>query len=216
MKSIELNAGLRDSVGKKNSKLLRKQEKVPCVIYGKGEPMHLVVDEKELGHLVYTPDVYLVNLKIGDQTRLALLQDIQFHPVSDHILHADFLEIDDQSPIKIQVPVQLEGFAIGVQSGGKLKLESRRLTVFGLIKDLPDHLKVDVSALELGQSIKVKELDFENLELIDPKNTVVASVKLTRVAKGMSLEAETEAEGEISEEAETVEGEATEEKPAEE
>lgn len=177
---------------------------IPGVIYGQKEPVHFTVSEKELGKLVYTPHVYLIQLSINGDSYLCTMKDIQFHPVTDKILHVDLLEINEKEPIKIRIPVKLEGFAEGVQQGGKLKLETRRPLVRGLVNDLPDELKVDVTRLSLGKSIKIKDLTFEGLELLDNKDAVVASVKLTRVAKGMALEEE--AATEEGEEAEGEEG----------
>lgn len=201
MKRIDLKGDLREEVGKKSSKQLRKQELVPCVVYGIQDPVHFVLPEKEFGKLVYTPNIYLISLKIGEKALLCTLKEVQFHPVSDKPIHADFYEVTEDAPITVQVPVVLEGFAAGVQEGGKLKLESRRLTVQGLIKDIPDEIKIDVTNLTLGQRYKVRELTIDNLEMMDPEGTVIASVLLTRVAKGMAI-----AEDELEEETEGEEG----------
>ena len=194
MNRLQLTGHLRPEVGKKSSKQLRKQEMVPCVIYGAVDPVHFTLTEKDLGKLVYTGDVFLAELNIDGKEILAVLKDLQFHPVSDRILHADFLQIFEDQSIKIGIPIRLEGFAKGVQQGGKLKLELRLLMVKGLIKDCPDHLVIDVTKLGLGQSIHVREVNFDGLELLDFKNVVIASVKLTRVAKGTGTAAELEAE----------------------
>ena len=137
-----------------------------------------------------------------------IIQDIQFHPVSDKVIHVDFLQVFKGKPVIVEIPVAVVGTSPGVQAGGKMQLTTRKLIAKALPKDLPDTLDVDISALELGKSIKIGELDFENIELLNSKNSVVVSVKLTRVAKGME---ETESEGEEEEE-EGAEGEKTEAK----
>lgn len=200
MKTIKLNGEIRQDVGKKSSKQARRNDKVPAVLYGQNQVVHFTTDLKELGFLVYTPNVYLVDLNIDGKKHLAVIKDMQFHPVSDKILHVDFLEIHKDKQVNIRIPVQLHGFARGVQQGGKLKAEMRRVHVKGLVKDLPDNLGIDVTNLGLGQTINVRDLSFEGLQMLDPRNAVVVSVKLTRVAKGAAaveipIEAESEAEG---------------------
>jgi len=190
MKSIELKGTVRKAVGKKDAKKARKASQVPCVIYGGKENVHFTTDEKELQKIIYTPDVYIVKFDIDGTIHQVIMQDLQFHAVSDRILHMDFLQVHDDKPITVKIPVQLEGFSKGVKAGGKLSLMNRALKVKGLAKHLPEILKVNVEELELGKSIKVGELHFENIELLDSKNSVVAAVKLTRAAKGMGPEEE--------------------------
>lgn len=201
MKTIELKGTARKAVGKKDAKLLRRNEQVPCVLYGGTENHHFSVNLKDLKKIVYTPKVYIIDIDIDGQNYNAIMQDLQFHPVSDDILHIDFLQVVENKPVIINIPVILEGFAKGVQAGGKLSQLARTLKVKALAKDLPDDLTVDVTNLELGKSIKVGELNFENIELLDSKNAVVAAVKLTRAAKGMSGEGSEEAEQEEKQEA---------------
>jgi len=201
MKTIELKGEIRQDVGKRSTKKARRSDQVPAVLYGQKEVIHFTTDLKELGFLVYTPNVYIVDLNIDGKKHQAVIKDMQFHPVTDKILHVDFLEINKEKPVSIRVPVQLHGFARGVQQGGKLKAEMRRLHVKGLIKDLPDNLDIDVTKLGLGQTIKVRDLTFNGLQMLDPRNTVVASVKLTRAAKGaaaVEIPGETESESEES------------------
>lgn len=213
MKHIEIEGKVRESLGKKSTKALRYQGEVPCVIYGREENTHFYAEEKAFRKLIFTPNAYTVKLKIGNKEVNAILQDIQYHPVKDNILHVDFLQVYDDKPVKIGVPVKLHGFPKGVQEGGKLNLEQRRLLVKGLLKDLPDILDVDVNNLGLGKVLKVADLKYDNIELIDNPNTVVASVKLTRAAKGASGEEGEAAEGEAAEgDAPAAEGDA----PAEE
>ncbi len=207
MKTFDIKGTERKSVGKKSTKELRRNQMVPCVLYGGEKNIHFAVEEKTFQYLVYTPNVYIVNLDIDGKKYQAIMQDIQFHPVSDAIEHVDFLEIADDRKVNIAIPVKTNGLAEGVKQGGKLMLKLRKLKVRGLPKDFPDTLDIDVTPLVLGKSIKVGELDFKNLDLLDAKNAVVVSVKLTRSAissKQTETEgedgAETEAEAETSEE----------------
>ncbi len=208
MKLLEIKCSLRDAVGKKDSKKLRRQGNVPCVLYGGEENIHFTAPENDFRHLVYSPSVHLLKLDIGGTVYNAILQDIQFHPVTDKILHMDFYRVYEDKPVSIEVPVQLNGVPEGVKQGGKLALEARRLRVRALPGDLPDILHVDVTNIGLGKSIKVGELGFDGLEMLDSPNHVVASVKLTRASRGLTpeeeeaeaaAEAEAEGEGEKSE-----------------
>lgn len=190
MKTIEIVTSERKVVGKKETKNLRKNGNVPCVIYGGEKVIHFYAHKNDFRHLIYTPNVYIVDLKIDDKECRAIMQDIQFHPVTDKILHIDFYEIFAGKNMIISIPVKLHGLSIGVKEGGKLALETRKLKVKALPKNLPDFLDVDVTNLELGKTIKIRDLSYENLELLDLKNSVVCSVKLTRVAKSMTDEEE--------------------------
>lgn len=186
MKSIELKGVVREATGKKDCKKLRREEKVPCVLYGGEKNIHFSVLSRGLRDLVYTPNVYLVDLDIDGNAHKAMVKDLQFHPVSDEILHVDFLEVFEDKNVEISIPVSLNGLAAGVKAGGKLQTLNRKLLVRALPKDLPDTLEIDVTNLTLGKSIKVGDVNFENIELLNVKNTVIASVKLTRAAKGMA------------------------------
>ena len=165
-------------------KAIRKNNGVPCVLYGAGENVHFTVTTDGLRNLVYTPHIYVVNLDIDGKVVTAIMKDIQFHPVKDTILHVDFLQINEEKPIVMEVPVQLEGLAEGVKAGGKLQLQMRKLKVKALYTNIPEKLIVNVSHLGLGKAIQVKELAFENLELLNAKEAVVCAVKLTRAARG--------------------------------
>lgn len=184
MKTFELTGALRQELGKKATKKVRKSDAIPCVLYGEGEPIHFVADTKEYGHVVYTPHVYLLNIDIEGTVHQAVIKEIQFHPVSDAILHMDFLKVIPGKPVSVTIPVRLEGFAKGVQQGGKLKLEIKRVKVKGESTKIPDHLTVDVTELGVGQTIKVRDLSFDDFTILDPKNVVIASVKSTRASKG--------------------------------
>ncbi len=203
MQTIEIKGTERKAVGKKATQELRKNEHVPCVLYGGEKIIHFSAEEKTFRHLVYTPHVYIVNLDIDGNKVQAIMKDIEFHPVTDRILHIDFYQIADDKKVSIAIPVKLLGTSQGVLEGGKMMLKQRKLKVKAFPKDLPDTLDIDVTDMTLGKSKKVSELSFENLELLDPKNSVVAAVRLTRSAmssKGAAAaEEETEAEEESAE-----------------
>ncbi len=189
MKSIEISATLRNDFGKKGSQAIRKTDSVPCVLYGQGENLHFAVTNDALRNLVYSPDIYLVNLDIEGKKVKAIMKDIQFHPVKDNILHIDFYQIDEAKPIVMEVPVALEGLAEGVKAGGKLTLQLRKIKVKALFNNIPEKLVINVSSLGLGKTIQVGQLSFENLELLTAKEAVVCAVKLTRVARGLAAAA---------------------------
>ena len=149
-----------------------------------------MVKNSDVRNLIYTPEVYLINLVLDGKTTMATLKEIQFHPVKDNILHIDFLHVFPNVPLVIKLPVRLEGLAAGVKSGGKLSLDLRKLKVKALAEKLPQELVVNVEDLELGKSIQVGELNFEGLELLTPKNAVVCRVQLTRAARGDAAKAQ--------------------------
>lgn len=191
MKSIAINGSLRTEIGKKATKSVRKADAVPCVLYGAQKDAngnqvatHFTVTNDGLRNLVYTPHIYVVDLTIDGKTVNAIMKDIQFHPVTDKILHVDFYQIDEANPIVMEVPVKLEGLAEGVKAGGKLALQVRKLKVKALYNVIPERLVVDVTNLGLGKTIKVGELSYEGLELLNAKEAVVCAVKLTRAARG--------------------------------
>lgn len=191
MKTFELKGEVRDSFGKKASVAFRKEGLIPCVVYGgqEGENFNFVVKAGDVRQLIYTPEVFIVNLTLGDKTMMAILKEIQFHPVTDNILHIDFLHVFPTEPVVIDIPVRLSGLAEGVKAGGKLSLDSRKLKVKALYDKLPEELVVNVESLALGKSIQVGELNFEGLELLSPKNAVVCRVQLTRAARGAAAAA---------------------------
>ena len=191
MKSIAINGSLRTEIGKKATKSVRKADAVPCVLYGAQKDAngnqvatHFTVTNDELRNLVYTPHIYVVDLTIDGKTVNAIMKDIQFHPVTDKILHVDFYQIDEAKPIVMEVPVKLEGLAEGVKAGGKLALQVRKLKVKALYNVIPERLVIDVTNLGLGKTIKVGDLSYEGLELLNAKEAVVCAVKLTRAARG--------------------------------
>ncbi len=192
MKTIELKAAKRENFGKTATKQLRKEGQVPCVLYGGKETVHAAALLKDFNKLIYTPDVHLINLNIDGTAHNAVIQDIQFHPVTDDAMHVDFLQVFEDKPVVIEIPVKTKGLAAGVKAGGKLTIEKRKLKVKGLAKDLPTQLEIDITNLGLGKGIQVGHLNFENLELLNNKNQVVISVKLTRAARAAGTAGEEE------------------------
>ncbi|GJG35132.1 MULTISPECIES: 50S ribosomal protein L25/general stress protein Ctc [Prevotella] len=197
MKEITVSGQKRTDLGKKASKALRKQGMVPCNIYGEkkdenGKPVALAFASpmSELRKLVYTPHIYVVNLNIDGESHPAILKELQFHPVTDALLHVDFYEVNDEKPITIGVPVKLNGLAQGVRDGGRMNLSIRKIDVTAPYQNIPEHLDIDVTSLRLGKSIKVGDLSFEGLELSTPKEVVVCSVKMTRQAVDSSAAAD--------------------------
>ncbi len=188
MKKIALNGSLRNDTGKKSAKKYRKNEMVPAILYGGGENVKLVVNEKELKSIVYTPHVHIVNLNLDGKKHDAIIKDIQFHPVTDKIIHVDFLEIAKGKNVSVALPIIVTGQSEGVKQGGKLMLITRKLQTLGDPYKMPDELVVDVTNLELGKTISVGDLKFDHVQLTDPKSTVVLTVKLTRAARGQAEE----------------------------
>jgi large subunit ribosomal protein L25 len=184
MQVFELKGEIRQEVGKKATKALRVNEKVPCVMYGGGgDNVHFSATERDLRKLLYTPHVYLIKLHLGETVYDAVMRDIQFHPVTDKPLHIDFYQTFEDKPVVLEVPVKTEGFAEGVQAGGKLNMTTRKLKVKALPKDIPDELVFNVEKLGVGKSIKVKDVSYENLEIMNAKSVVIVQVKLTRAAR---------------------------------
>ena len=188
MKEISLAGQVRTDLGKKASKLLRKEGNIPCNLYGlavndgKPEALPFSVSMSDLRKIIYTPHIYLINLTVDGVTRKAVLKEIQFHPVTDAVLHVDFLEVNEEKPVIIGLPVKLVGLAQGVRDGGRMSLSLRKINVKATYPMLPEHLDVDVTALKIGKSIKVGALSYEGLELVTGKDVVVCSVKMTRAA----------------------------------
>ena len=189
MKTIEIKGYKREGLGKKDAKKLRINEQVPAVLYGGDEPVHFFASAKEFTKLLHTPNVYIVDLNIDGTVHQAMVQDAQFHPVSDETVHVDFLKIHDDKPVKIEIPLKVEGFAKGIRKGGKLKVNLRRLKVKALPKHLPDTININVDDLDLGQSFKVSELEQENLEFLNAKSIPVVTIMITRAARAAKASA---------------------------
>lgn len=214
MKTYELKAAPRSVVGKKSVKALRNEGKIPAVLNGgkivslpytgnlkDGEKVvaiddkrglittDIVVSNEDVRKLVYSPDIFEINLELNGETKKAVLKDIQFQPVKDTILHIDFLEVMPEKPIIMEVPVQIEGHAEGVKAGGKLTLSMRKLKVKAPYTEIPERLVINVDNLGLGKSMAVGDLHFDGLELMNAKNAVVCAVQLTRAARGAAAKA---------------------------
>lgn len=202
MKHFEINATLRTDVGKKASKKVRKDQAIPCVIYGGEENVHFYTLQSEVRKFVYTPEVMFADIKIEGKTYTAMIKEIQFHPVSDSIIHIDFYEINPEKPIKIKIPIKIVGLSPGVKSGGKLKQIIKRLTVKGLMNDIPDFFEVSISKLKINQAIKIKDLVSDKLEFVDPKSNIIVTVTSTRGVAIVEDEEEEEAAAESTEAAE--------------
>ncbi|HPW78858.1 MAG: 50S ribosomal protein L25 [Bacteroidetes bacterium ADurb.Bin037] len=206
MKQFEINARERGNFTKNAVKQLRKEGLVPCVLYGnQKENIHFSICEKDLKGLIYTPDSYIISLNVEGKNHLCILHDAQFHPVTDRVLHLDFLAIDPDKPVSIQVPVAISGNAEGVRQGGKLQILNRKLYVRAFLKDLPDSLEIDITNLELGKSIRAGDLKYDKIQILDPKSTIVCMVKMTRASTSASAAAEAEETAETAETTETTE-----------
>ncbi len=189
MKTFNLKATERKNLGKTSSKALRNGDAIPAVLYGKANEallVHFEVEREAVRKLIYTPEIFLVNLDIDGKEYKAILKDVQTHPVTDRVLHLDFLFVAEDKPVVIDVPVVLDGLAEGVRAGGKLSLDLRKLKVKALYNAIPEKLHVNVEKLALGKSIQVGQLHFEGLELLNAKNNVVCRVQLTRAARGLA------------------------------
>lgn len=217
MKTFELNAEPRVELGKKAVKALRKEDKIPAVLNGgkhidlpyagtlkPGEKIvvldkegkkgmittDLIVKAEDVRKLIYTPDIFEIDLHVNGETRKAVLKDIDFQPVKDTILHLDFLEVYPDKPIVMEVPVQIEGHAEGVKAGGKLTLSMRKLKAKAVYSAIPERLVINVDNLGLGKTLAVGDLHFDGLELMNAKNAVVCAVQLTRAARGAAAKAD--------------------------
>jgi large subunit ribosomal protein L25 len=190
MKTIEIKGSLRTELGKKSSKKVRKEGNVPCVIYGKEQNVHFHAHENTFKNLIYTPDAHLVNLDLEGKEYKIVLQDVQFHPVSDKITHIDFIEVIDDKPLVVSLPIKVTGDSVGVKAGGKLRIKKRHLKVRGYVNDIPEHLLIDITDVKIHHSVKVGDLTYDKIELIDPKITTVLSVATSRVVTKEEEEAE--------------------------
>jgi len=189
MKSITIKGSERENVGKKATKAVRDAGMVPCVIYGGNQPVHFVADERAFKDLVYTPNAHTVVVELNGMSYNVIMQDIQFHPVSDKILHIDFFQLSDDKEIIMEVPVKVTGTSPGVLLGGVLRLNQRRLKVKALPKNLPDFVEANISELQMGNKLYVTKLEINNFKLMHPDNTVVCQVRISRAAMKAAQEA---------------------------
>lgn len=182
MKEVSLSGSVRSNVGKKDAKAVRVNGDIPCVIYGTGKQIHFSVKHIEMEKLVYTPDVNIISLEIDGTNYRSIIQDIQFHPVTDKIVHIDFIELQENKRVKVSIPLNLFGRSTGVLSGGKLQQIFKRVKVFALPNDIPASIEVDITKLKIGQSIRIKDINTAALNIINAPNAVVCSVKMARGA----------------------------------
>jgi large subunit ribosomal protein L25 len=182
MKTAQLSGSLRSNVGKKDATALRNAEMVPCVLYGQGEQTHFAVKRNDIDKIVFSPEVYLVELEIEGKKAKGIIRELQQHPTKDTIQHVDFLELSDSKPVRIGLPVRVTGSSKGVMAGGKLMQTFRRLNCVGLAKDLPDAITLDVTKLKIGKSVRVGQIEIPGVKFLDPANAVVVSVKMARGA----------------------------------
>ena len=182
MKSITINGSKRESVGKKATKALRNAGQVPCVLYGGDQPVHFSAAELAFSKLVYTPNAHTVVIALGETTFNAVLQDIQFHPVTENILHIDFYQLFDDKEIAMDIPVVLTGNSVGVRAGGVLRRNRRKLRIKALPTNLPDNIVVDISKLKIGNKVYVSELENDGFKFLHTDNTVVCQIKKSRVS----------------------------------
>ena len=206
MKTASLSGSLRESVGKKDADALRASNRVPGVLYGGAEQCHFSLSEVELNKVVFNPDVFKLELDLNGKKVDCIIQDIQFHPVTDRVTHVDLLEVLPGKPVKVELPLRTTGQSIGVMNGGRLELNYRRVPVRGLVDQLPECLTVDITPLKIGDNARVRDLDIEGLDILLSESALLVACKRTRAAMSAesALEGEEGAEG--GEEAEGGEG----------
>ncbi len=180
MKSVSISGSLRAGVGTKDAKATRSEGKIPCVLYGGKEQVHFTALEKDFKPLIYTPEVKLADLTIDGRTFKATMKEVQYHPISDKLLHVDFLEVSDDKPVTIEIPLKIIGNSPGVKAGGKLITKFRKLKVRGMVANLPEFINVSIDKLDIGGDIRVKELSLDNLTVLNTPNAVVVSIAMTR------------------------------------
>ncbi|MBL8009357.1 MAG: 50S ribosomal protein L25 [Flavobacteriales bacterium] len=180
MKKVELTGAVRTTTGTKNADQLRREKQVPCVLYGGGSVTHFATDAAALGKVVHTPEAYRIELDLGGRKVMAKLQETQFHPVSDAILHADFIELAEDKPARVSLSLRLKGQPAGVRKGGKLNQTLRKLVVSGLPSQLPEHLEYDVEHVEIGQNVRVRDLKFAGIEVLNKPEEVVLKVSVPK------------------------------------
>ena len=202
MESISISGSKRKSLGKADAKALRNEGLVPCIIYGGKEEVHVQIDERDFNQLIYTPNQYIVNLELDGETYAAILKDIQYHPLSDRIIHADFQELTGR-PVKTTLPIITVGQARGVLNGGRLRKVRRDVKVQGLPEEMPSFIELDITNLRIGKSIKIGDLSVPGVEFLADPNQIVVAVRMKR---GAMVEDDDEEEGEEAAEGEGGEG----------
>lgn len=207
MNSVAITAQKREQLGTKYSKELRRQGNVPCVVYGGESPVHFFAPAADFRKLIYTPNVYKINVELDGNTIPCMIQDIQFHPVSDEVLHIDFIQLIDGKPVTIDVPVRLLGSARGVRNGGKMKRVLRKLKVKATPDNLPDSIEHDITNLRIGQSVRVSDIATDGFEIVNSPSAVLVSIKTSRLAVADEDEDEDGAEAPAAEGAEETKSE---------
>ncbi len=206
MKEVSLSGSVRSNVGKKDAKAVRVAGEIPCVVYGSGTQIHFSVKHVEMEKLVYTPFVHIVNLEVDGKVMRSLIQDIQFHPVTDKIVHVDFIELHPDKKVRVNIPLNLIGRSPGVLSGGKLQQIFRKVKVFATPDNLPDSIEVDISKLKIGQAIRIRDVNNDKLNILNAQSAVICSVKMARGAVATpEVEEEEELDAEVSTEEATEE-----------
>lgn len=195
MKTAQLSGSLRANVGKKDAKALRNEGLVPCVLYGQGEQTHFAVKRVPLEKLVFSPDVYQIELDIDGKKAKAIIRELQQHPTKDTVQHIDFLELNASKEVRVKLPVRLSGSSLGVRAGGKLMQVFRHMQCQGLPSALPEEINIDISSMRIGQSFRVSNIEIPGVKILDPANAVVVAVKMARGAvKGSDVDPEDDEE----------------------
>jgi large subunit ribosomal protein L25 len=200
MKTVQLSGSPRANVGKKDAKAVRNSGQVPCVLYGTGEQIYFSVRNIDIQKIVFSPDVYKIELDVEGTKKTAIIQELQMHPVKDTVQHVDFLELVDNKPVKVGIPVRTTGRSRGVLNGGRLQQVFRRLSVQALPADLPSEIEIDITPLRIGQSRRVRDIQIPGVTMLDPQDAVVVSVKMARGAVA-DVDTDNEEEGEAAAEA---------------
>ncbi len=196
MKKVSLSGSVRKNVGKKDAKLMRREGLVPSVVYGSKEQIHFSVKENDINKIVFTPNVYMIDLDVDGKKAQAILKDVQVHPVTERVLHADFQEVVEGKKVKVNIPVNVTGLAIGVKNGGKLVQNFRSLTAEALADDLPDTIDIDVTDVKIGGKVRVSEVGTEGVSFLNPESAVVVAVQMARGATKPGEEEDEEGEAE--------------------
>ncbi len=194
MKTLELNAAKREAIGKKDAANLRKEGLVPAVVYGGSKELHIKIDERELNKAIYTADTFNVILIVDGEKVSTIIQDAQFDALTDRPTHVDFLMVSEDKPVKVKMTINLTGSSIGVRNGGKLRKPMRKLSMKGALSAIPDAVEIDITDIRIGKAIKVGDLNYDGIELLDPASSVIAAVKTARGAVDEDEEGEEGAE----------------------
>lgn len=197
MKKVSLSGSERKNVGKKDAKVLRRDGKVPAVLYGGKSQMHFHISELDAKKIVYTPEVYMIDLDVEGKKLKAIVQEVQMHPVTDRVIHIDFLEVFANKEIKVSLPLRTTGFSAGVRNGGNLRQRARTVSVLGMEDKLPDAIEVDITSLKIGGKIRISDLNVEGLTFLDKPSSVIIAVLMARGVEETEEDEETE-EGEES------------------